>query len=404
MIKYLQIIVFLLAPVLGLAQNTVTVSTDREKYLPSDTITVTFTYWNKTDTTTLLQFTSSCQYNFCVDNSWCWGDDKGCATVLTSVSIPPYSTHTWTCRTPAADFTIGSHSLQGWIGEIDSTQGNYGGGSTSFTVRVNEVIVSTDKPTYQPGDTITVTITYCNNTDTTTSLFFPMGCQFDFAVDSTCAWCSYGCTANIDWVTIPPHDEHAWQVIIPANYSVGIHSIIGWIGGVDTTHFPVHGIGRTTFTIDSLFNSQFTVTVNIVNGWNMISLPLLTLEVNKNSLFPENASNAFSFDKGYKSSDILQHGTGYWLKFAGARSITIEGNPLLVDTIDVTPGWQMIGSLSVPVPRSSITSIPAGIISIARDFNYYGGNHYLLDTLIRPGKAYWIKISGAGKIILDGRK
>jgi hypothetical protein len=401
--RYLQIALILIAPALGLAQNTVTVVTDRAKYFPSDTITVTFTYRNNSDTTTLLSFSSACQYNFCVDTSWCW--NNGCAMVLTSVSIPPHSTHSWTCHTPAGDFSVGTHALVGWIGEPDSSQRNYGTGNTMFAVRVNEVTVSTDRTNYKPGDPIDISITYWNNTDTTTHLVFPSYCQFDFAVDSLCWGCLFGCFEAYTYVVISPRDSYTWSASTSANLSYGTHSVVGWVGGLDSNYHVMYGKGRTTFTIDSIY----TINCEMQDGWNMISLPLPISETNKDSLFSGNTSHAFTFDKGYKSTDILQHGTGYWLKFAGARSIIFQGYPLLVDTIDVTPGWHMIGSLSVPILRTSITSLPPGIVNqvigLPHCYSVEGGwftcdqDHY-----IRPGQAYWVKILSPGKIILDGRK
>jgi hypothetical protein len=392
------IALLLLISFAALAQNTVTVATDKAKYFPTDTIIVTVTYWNFSDTTTLLTFSSTCQFNFCVDTTWCRGSFTSCGLIVTSVSIPPFSTHVWTQEINASELTLGNHALTGWIGEMDSTIRNYGTGSTTFNVRVNEVTISTDRSNYFPGDTIAVSTTYWNNTDTTTSLEFRSSCQHNFTIDSWCWGCYFGCAAVMTYVEVPPHSSHTWTNHVALSLDFGEHTVVGWVGGLDSTRF-VHGMGRTTFTVDSTYTVSFVVS----DGWNMMSYPLIPDAPATHSDFPGSASRVFEFNRGYKTSEYLQYGNGYWLKFTGTRTITLSGHPLLIDTIDVTPGWKMIGSLSVPIQRSSILAIPSGIISTQREFNYYGGNGYALDTLMRPGKAYWMKVNGAGKIILDGR-
>ena len=59
----------------------------------------------------------------------------------------------------------------------------------------------------------------------------------------------------------------------------------------------------------------------------------------------------------------------------------------------------MIGSLSVPVDVSSITTIPPGIL--ASGFFEFGVGYSAVQELA-PGKGYWVKVSAAGTIVLTG--
>jgi hypothetical protein len=185
---------------------------------------------------------------------------------------------------------------------------------------------------------------------------------------------------------------------------VGTHTILGYVGGSSNNGY-IYGKNSTTIILDSL-NS---VTYEMKVGWNMVSCPFASPTIDKDSLFPNNASYAFSFDWGYKPTDKLRYDTGYWLKLTENRTITITGHPLLVDTIDVTPGWHMIGSLSVPILRTSITSLPPGIVNQVIGFPHcysVEGGWFTCDQdlYIRPGQSYWVKILSPGKIILDGRQ
>jgi hypothetical protein len=94
----------------------------------------------------------------------------------------------------------------------------------------------------------------------------------------------------------------------------------------------------------------------------------------------------------------LRPGIGYWVKFASSRIINLSGTVLAHDTIELNVGWNMIGSISSPVPKTAIASIPGGL-ALSRFFGYNGA-YYATDT-IKPGQGYWVKSAQSGKIILS---
>jgi hypothetical protein len=85
------------------------------------------------------------------------------------------------------------------------------------------------------------------------------------------------------------------------------------------------------------------------------------------------------------------------MKFADAETLDISGLPVDLDTIDVVEGWNIIGSISTPVSTSAIVTDPPGIV-ISGYFEFSG--HYAASDVIRPGQAYWVKTSQAGKLVL----
>jgi hypothetical protein len=139
--------------------------------------------------------------------------------------------------------------------------------------------------------------------------------------------------------------------------------------------------------------------VEVTENWNLISVPLVVPDSSRSGLFPYATSDAFAFDHGYVPSTTLRQGTGYWLKFAGPDTVTLTGLPLAEDSIHVLPGWNLIGSISTPVAVANIGSIPAGIVTSS--FFAYSPPGYAAAGSIESGKAYWVKATQSGTLILS---
>ncbi|MFN0157180.1 MAG: WD40/YVTN/BNR-like repeat-containing protein [Bacteroidota bacterium] len=144
-----------------------------------------------------------------------------------------------------------------------------------------------------------------------------------------------------------------------------------------------------------IVHSDFdTVAITTVNGWNMVSLPVTVANPRAVSVFPDAVSNAFTFtNQGYISRDTIEYGAGYWMKFE-SWGTSIIGGARTLDTVKVKAGWNMIGSISSPVPVDSIIQIPAGIVQ--SQFVGQGGP----TTTIEPGRSYWVKVLMPGKLVL----
>lgn len=140
-----------------------------------------------------------------------------------------------------------------------------------------------------------------------------------------------------------------------------------------------------------------THSIKVNPGWNLLSLPATVTDSLKSSLFPDAASSAFIYDNGYYQKDTLQHGYGFWLKFNSQETISISGYTAFDDTLIVKTGWNIIGSLSMPIAVNTIKSEPEGII--ASQFYTFNNSYKTVDTL-QPGAGYWVKVNGDGKLIL----
>ena len=67
--------------------------------------------------------------------------------------------------------------------------------------------------------------------------------------------------------------------------------------------------------------------------------------------------------------------------------------------VPVVQGWNIVGSISSPVPIASIGSIPGGIVT--SPFYTYGTMGYEQASTINPGKGYWVKVTQAGSLVLS---
>lgn len=159
--------------------------------------------------------------------------------------------------------------------------------------------------------------------------------------------------------------------------------------------FEVHDV----YIIISPRNAD-TITVSVGSDWNMVSVPLRTMKHQKGFLFPHATSNLFTYEHGYVREDTLQEGRGYWLTFGSPESVSVAGDSLLLDTIAVSSGWNMVGSISVPVTAQSIAADPPGM-GVSSFYGYVAGVGYAREDTIQPGKAYWVRVNRSGKLILS---
>jgi len=176
---------------------------------------------------------------------------------------------------------------------------------------------------------------------------------------------------------LPPLTEFYWRVCARNEVGISPWSDIWW--------FKTAG-GLT-----------FATTVN--GHWNLLSLPLIVDNHNRQVIYPTSTSSAFIYDPagGYVQTDSLIHGRGFWMEFASGGNVSITGSAPGFDSITVEPGWNLIGALDIPIAVTSIQSDPAGMST--SPFFGYSGVYSIVDSL-RPGHGYWVKVDEPGTLIL----
>ena len=140
------------------------------------------------------------------------------------------------------------------------------------------------------------------------------------------------------------------------------------------------------------------IAVEINNGWNILSVPLLAEDMTATTIFPTAVTPFYEFSGLYNQVSVLENAKAYWAKFNGNQTSTITGTLLTNNTINVNQGWNLIGPFATEVPVSSITTVPPNIIT--PPFYEYTGGYYAVDSLM-PGKGYRVKCNASGILYLN---
>jgi hypothetical protein len=149
---------------------------------------------------------------------------------------------------------------------------------------------------------------------------------------------------------------------------------------------------------DSAVMSCNEMSLSVSEGWNLISVPVKVNDARSSTLFPTAQSSAFAYNGSYIVADTLVVGAGYWLKFNAGETISMFGDYCATDTIQLSKGWNIIGSISTPVDIHSVVTDPPNII-VSNYYSYTNG--YVAADTIYPAKAYWVKTDSDGKLILS---
>ena len=177
------------------------------------------------------------------------------------------------------------------------------------------------------------------------------------------------------------------------NAEVGAYTLT--IQGSGPNGTPVHRRAIPLFVKPG----RHSLATRVMSRWNLVSLPMTASDRSPKGVFPGSSSVAFGYNgTSYVVQDSFADGKGYWLRFPDSDAVTIYGIPRDKDTIDIAEGWNMIGSISLPIDVGTIGSIPGGIVA-SRFFGYDG--RYSVADSIRPGRGYWVKANQSGKFILS---
>lgn len=134
-------------------------------------------------------------------------------------------------------------------------------------------------------------------------------------------------------------------------------------------------------------------------NWNMLSVPYQLLSNHPGQIFPTAVSRLFTYQAGYSVLDTVPAGLGFWLKFGGPTATPVLGVPAARESVSVAKPWNIIGSIASPIPAGAVVSTPPGIVA-SNYLTYQGGGYVIADSIL-PGKAYWVRVSDNGGLLLS---
>ncbi len=151
------------------------------------------------------------------------------------------------------------------------------------------------------------------------------------------------------------------------------------------------------FGISPVFqiSASFCKNVAVNSGWNLISSPVLTTNMNLSVMFPSANSPLYGFSDGYVQSDTLAIAKGYWLRFPSTNNFSICGSQHSGSTVPLVTGWNLIAPYDNDVVAGNVTTDPANILT-SPFYSYEGG--YQLPNSLLSGKGYWVRSNQAGTL------
>jgi immune inhibitor A len=134
-------------------------------------------------------------------------------------------------------------------------------------------------------------------------------------------------------------------------------------------------------------------------GWSLISNPAGNQDTSITRIFSSAMSDAYGYrnDVGYTMSTELKAGRGYWMKFDSVKNVGVSEYLNDSLTIDIAPGWNLIGTIASPLPVQQVVTVPPGNLG-SYFFKFHDG-YCRVDTLF-PGQGYWVNMKEQGQLVL----
>jgi hypothetical protein len=140
-----------------------------------------------------------------------------------------------------------------------------------------------------------------------------------------------------------------------------------------------------------------SITIVLEKGWNQISVPAFSLQVEELADACDISQNVWAYDaanKQYVKATTLGGGhVGFWVKAYSECKYTID-EPYLTPApyaFNLKAGWNMIGA---PLSATAISSFAGNCKITSGPWNYSpAAGQYGYSSELAPGKGYWVKVA-----------
>ena len=185
------------------------------------------------------------------------------------------------------------------------------------------------------------------------------------------------------------------------NYTVTLQQKSGWNRTLPASSYSysvsIDSAGQTT-TVNFGLYSPTAFGFDVSRFWNIVSVPVTVPDLTVDGVFPLHITAAYAFNLVYVEKTVLDYGAGYWIKFPFGHTVWLSGGTIQTDTTDVVKGWNVVGSVSTPVPVANLQTIPPAILS---PYVYGYQNGSIVTETIEPGLGYWVHVTEAGQVIVS---
>ena len=189
---------------------------------------------------------------------------------------------------------------------------------------------------------------------------------------------------------------------------------------------PSGEVGGEAIPADALIPATITVrqgvfdeaSIGLVEGWNLISLPLVPLDSDIDAVLAGILDYVISvwhydtdwhtFVPGVASDlDSMEDGKAYWINMEAAQTLNLAGTEMpkgtqLPPAYDVVAGWNMVGF------KSTATNVTAedylAGTEYVRIYGFKNGAWFTIpgptydDPKMEPGRGYWVAFTEPGTI------
>ena len=153
--------------------------------------------------------------------------------------------------------------------------------------------------------------------------------------------------------------------------------------------------------------TTFQLSVNLTNGWNMVSVPGINpAGQGINNWWINHTGTVYKFvpGSGYTGITTTTPTEGYWMKNIGTEIYNTGdewpagGIQIVTHTpINAAEGWNMFGGFEDIIDAAALTTTPPGKI-VYPIYKFVPGTGYQTASQIVPGYGYWVKVSSACQI------
>ena len=198
----------------------------------------------------------------------------------------------------------------------------------------------------------------------------------------------------------------AWTDLVTIHFDVvNLNRTPGLSWLLTSSFWGIYDADNMTLWENGIFDGSFGMTIDIVDGWNMVSVPGINpdgQDVNNWWQGRDPYASVYKMQVGYIPVSTATPGEGYLMKHIGNRTYNTgdewpeEGIQIVPhEPILVSAGWNLIGGYENIIATNNLTTTPFGLI-FGPIYTYAGT--YKTATHLEPGRSYLVYLTGAGQI------